>query len=431
MKNPSATLAPSAAAQDEYPVFILGGERSGTSTVAHLLHETFGYNGYGEGHVFELLQKLLLVVNRYFAERNFIDAETPAAKPLHWQGTNMALQIGQRRLTAAITGLFTELVGEHFSGRWFDKTPGPEFITTAPLLAKLYPSALFIFIIRDPIANIESRRRKFGHSFEDACKAWSQCALAWLETKPLLQDGTYVELKTHDLKADPGGTFDRIRNLLARHPLPPELLSLPLPSSFIPIERTALEVPGAVRSLDDTQWSDKQKNAFRTICGPFLSAYGFGTNLVNQELAGADWTLPPPYGQRGIEVFHGEKGVVFPQIHQNEVWIFLHPSATGAATSLHYRDIDLSSVSAVTTTLTVLNSAGPECRLTLAISDEASGNVRATGVVDCHPGAEADITVPLPPGLGRCRIAFTSESLAESVDNAWVQIRCPRLIRRP
>ena len=431
MKNPSATLAPSAAAQDEYPVFILGGERSGTSTVAHLLHETFGYNGYGEGHVFELLQKLLLVVNRYFAERNFIDAETPAAKPLHWQGTNMALQIGQRRLTAAITGLFTELVGEHFSGRWFDKTPGPEFITTAPLLAKLYPSALFIFIIRDPIANIESRRRKFGHSFEDACKAWSQCALAWLETKPLLQDGTYVELKTHDLKADPSGTFDRIRNLLACHPLPPELLSLPLPSSLISIERTALEVPGAVRSLDDTQWSDKQKNAFRTICGPFLSAYGFGTNLVNQELAGADWTLPPPYGQRGIEVFHGEKGVVFPQIHQNEVWIFLHPSATGAATSLHYRDIDLSSVSAVTTTLTVLNSAGPECRLTLSISDEASGDVRATGAVDCHPNAEADITVPLPPGLGRCRIAFTSESLAESVDNAWVQIRCPRLIRRP
>ena len=142
-------------------------------------------------------------------------------------------------------------------------------------------------------------------------------------------------------------------------------------------------------------------------------------------------TLPPPYGQRGIEVFHGEKGVVFPQIHRNAVWIFLHPSAAGAATSLHYRDIDLSSVSAVTTTLTVLNSAGPECRLTLSISDEASGDVRATGAVDCHPNAEADITVPLPPGLGRCRIAFTSESLAESVDNAWVQIRCPRLIRRP
>jgi hypothetical protein len=429
MKKPSETLSTIAAVQDEYPVFILGCERSGTSTMAYLLHETFGYNGYAEGHVFDLLQKLLLVVNRYFAEQNFVDTETPSAKPLHWQGTNVALQIGQRRLTAAITGLFTELVGEHFSGRWFDKTPGPDFIATAPLLAKLYPHALFIFIIRDPIANIESRMRKFGDSFEDACKAWSQCALAWLETKPLLQDGTYVELKTHDLKADPGDTFERIRNLLARHPLPPELLSLPLPSSLLTIERTALEVLGAVRSLDDTQWSDEQKTVFRTICGPFLSAYGFGTNLASQELA--DLTLPPPYGQRGIEVFHGEKGVVFPQIHRNEIWIFLHPSATGAATSLHYRDIDLSSVSAVTTTLTVLNSAGPECRLTLSISDEASGDVRATGAVDCHPNAEADITVPLPPGLGPCRIAFTSESLAESVDNAWVQIRCPRLIRRP
>ena len=43
---------------NDYPVFVMGAERSGTSTVANFLKTKLGYSGNSEGHIFNLLGKI-------------------------------------------------------------------------------------------------------------------------------------------------------------------------------------------------------------------------------------------------------------------------------------------------------------------------------------------------------------------------------------
>lgn len=412
----------------DYPVFILGAERSGTSTVAYLLHDAFGYSGYAEGHVFDLLHSLLGVVDGFFEERQLPDLLTQPATPPHWQGTNTAIQLGRHSIRSYLKRLFADLVRQQYTGHWFDKTPGPGFIRAAPLLAELYPNALFIFLIRDPIANIESRLRKFGDPFQDACERWSQCAQAWLVTKPLLRNDSYVELRTHELSTDMQGSWTKLKKLLAQHPVSPRRLDASSPPTLPPIQRTSLGALGDVRPISQTGWTLDQQDLFHDICGPFLVEYGF--SQMQEKRPPSDRTLPPPHGQSGLLAHHGKGGLIFPQVHKGEEWIFLHPSESPPATTLEYRGIDLSSVSAIATTFTVINEAGPRCRLTAAISDESLDEVHAASTVECDPGEETELVVYVPIGVGRCRVTFTSESSSSSITHAWAQMRCARLIDR-
>lgn len=417
--------------QTDFPVFVLGSERSGTSTLAYLMESKFGYKGYSEGHLFSLLQQLNTLVTKHFGQRGFsVSDEVALPATTDWSGTTTAQVIGIGAIKKGLEELFLTQSRKVLSGRWFDKTPGPETIAAAPQLLRLYPNALFIFVIRDPIANIESRMRKFDATFETCCESWAACALSWLQTKQYLPEGSYLELKTHEMETDPQGTFETIQNFLAaKHLLPPEIANQPAPAKLPQLQRTSSGNLGTLQTLEDVSWSEEKKAYFTRTCGPLAEEYGF--NKRNEDASNCcDITLPPPYGQKNVTVKHGEWGGVWPQIHHDRVWIYMHPSASGETTRVEYSDVDLSGVSSITSAIEVLSKNASPIRLNVAITKEDTGDLVKKSEVICQPGEGQTHEVEVPLGLEKCRITLSTESTTGSAHEAWTVVKCATLRKR-
>lgn len=406
----------------EYPVFVLGSPRSGTSTIAHVIKEHFGYQGHAEGHVFNLMHKLVSATREHYVHAGIAPVErsanvAPGANS--WLGSTTAATVSQARLTQQIIEVFKSSVAWVYGESWFDKTPGPEAIHAVEMLVEMYPRAKFVFLIREPISNIESRMRKFpNESFREHCLAWVESANAWLRVRSLIPEGSAVELRTHELTREPAKVYRQLLELLKDHPLGKLAAEKPPLEKFLLLERTNGGDPSAQRSLADVSWSEADKTTFISICGAVMDVFGFSATGGTDETDSV--TLPPPYGQKNVEVKAGTYGGVWPEVRGDRLWVFLHPSTPGTGvTRITYRDVNMDGIVNLRSRITVTSELSQPVRFRIVICK--GGEEVASLSRDCGPMEELGVEMPVAVS-GRCDVHISTETAGDSVQNAWAMI---------
>ncbi|MGH6842991.1 MAG: sulfotransferase family protein, partial [Methylocella sp.] len=186
-------------------LFILGAPRSGTSTIQFIMRQYFGFDGNTEGHITNLLYKMISAAQHHFSD---FSGNTSVGD------TNTITRVGLRRLEAATAAAMLTLIRPAPGKRWCDKTPGFEAILAAPYIQNSDPQTKFIHIVRDGAKNVESRARKFATvPFEVLCKQWTEDVLAWANVRELLAPESFLELRIEDLES-PDLLFQRIEDFI-------------------------------------------------------------------------------------------------------------------------------------------------------------------------------------------------------------------------
>jgi hypothetical protein len=249
----------------QFPVFVLGAPRSGTTAVALALMDAAPYAGFGEGQVIDLLVPLQHALMRFYDAR----AEE-IVRP--GRGTMLG-RIPEEYFAHGIFALFSEAIRQIFPSRyWCDKTPTADMIWAAPSLARIWPNAKFVFMKRRGLENVLSRTRKFrGFPFEDQCLGWTACMEAWREVRNGVA-GCALELDQHFLAHYPGRAAEAIARLLSLEPK--ETRDLARKLKHRQPERTGENVLDTT-AASKIPWDAAQWAAFNRICGPTMAAYGY------------------------------------------------------------------------------------------------------------------------------------------------------------
>jgi hypothetical protein len=246
------------------PVFILGAARSGTSALAQALLKSEHFDGFGEGHLFELAARLVGASRSYYKDNG---EETLATRD------TLISRIPLRFIDEGIKDLFRSAARVAFrTAHWIDKTPTPGMILAAPLLLEVWPSAKFVFLKRRALENIDSRMRKFPTlDFAQHCEDWSRTMTAWIAVRDRLTHAA-VEIEQLSMARSPAIVGQEISRFLQLAPDASrrfiEALSVDQP------ERTAADF-AAIASLDRMGWSEQQVAIFAKICAEPMAAFGY------------------------------------------------------------------------------------------------------------------------------------------------------------
>ena len=257
----------------QFPVFVLGAPRSGTSAVAQAVMAATPYEGHQEGQIIDLLTPLLHSLRRFY--------ESKRDEILVPERITMIKKIPEEYFTDGIGKLFADAVRPLFpERRWCDKTPTPEMIWAAPHMLRIWPNAKFIFVKRRALENLMSRIRKFrALPFEAHCLYWTACMGAWRAVRSELA-GRALELDQYFVARHPGPVAQAIGALLGL--APNEVAELERILSRHQPERTS----DSIRDICDAaamDWDAAQWATFDRVCGPTMNAYGYsrdGTYFV-------------------------------------------------------------------------------------------------------------------------------------------------------
>jgi hypothetical protein len=245
----------------QFPVFILGPARSGTSAVTLGLLESTRYEGSGEGHLLPLAHAILSAADKHYQSHNDI-----------WSDTMLG-RVPGAAFQKLIRRAFVQLVRDLYpTGYWLDKTPTVEMVRAAPLMRELWPNARFIFMKRRVIENVLSRRRKFAaDSIEMHYSDWVAVMSEWLVVREQLT-GVTLEIDHRQLVLDPRGVGLKIV----------EFLNIPEPAA-VRLDRYLSgtrpeqtdENFGAIYTFDDLSLTEIQAREMKAVCNPLMLAYGY------------------------------------------------------------------------------------------------------------------------------------------------------------
>lgn len=409
----------------DYPVFIMGSERSGTSTLAHFFSQKLGYYGKSEGQIFNLLYKLLEKTREHYISNGFSLNIDPTKKSSLDFYTTTAEGVSYERLNKSISILFRDLIKQSHKGMWFDKTPGPDFIKCAPILYSIYPNAKFIFLIRDPVSAVESIQRKFSEGFQAACERWSDSAIAWLQVRKDLPKNSYIEIQTHELSSNSSLCLRKILSLLNNHPKIETKNNL-TDTTFEVIEQTSTESLSFVKNIHHTAWSVANKEYFIKKCLAIADQFEI-YKVASHNLTSPRKILPPPYGQKNVIVIKGHYGDVFPQLHDGEMQIFLHPSNGLPDTSISYLDLDFLEDRLLKTKVTVLPGRSDPILFMVKIIDETTNVIMNSISRECAAGESSDIIIKIAKTSNKCRVELSVRSTTGSIIDAWALFKCTEI----
>jgi Sulfotransferase family len=263
----TAATVPADSYHDEtqFPVFVLGAPRSGTSAVAQALMASTPYVGRSEGQILDLLAPLLHELRRFYGHK--------ADELAHPERGSMIQEIPEGYFDMGIKALFADALRPLFrSSHWCDKTPTPDMIWGAPHMLRMWPNAKFIFMRRRGLENLLSRMRKFPTvSFEDQCQGWTACMEAWRAVRTELA-GRALELDQYYIARHPDRAAQGISALLSLAPKETEALAQVL-------RRHQPQRTGAnVLDICDAHtmgWDAAQWASFERLCGRTMEAYGY------------------------------------------------------------------------------------------------------------------------------------------------------------
>lgn len=233
-------------------VFLMGSPRSGTSELGRTLSKVLELAWLGEGHAAPLFQSAAASLSgdetsqnglvRFMAQQHFRDVAIDAAKRAYYY--------------------------MHSSASFLDKTPGVPMIRSAVFLNECFPGSRFIFLRRNPVANVLSRMVKFGGNFESHCRDWAGAMNEWARIRAELPH--YVELEQEEMLAHPERIAKTVADYLG---LPDKAAAIAGSLTEGTMERTGAGVGKTERT--QTTWTPEQLKKFDEICGPAMRAFGY------------------------------------------------------------------------------------------------------------------------------------------------------------
>ncbi len=231
-------------------VFLLGSPRSGTSEMGSTITKVLGLPWVGEGHVAALFAQAA----------NALQGDSTASNGLvRFMGVQNYRGIAQR--AAKETYFFG-----HGSSSFVDKTPGAPMIRAVPFLYECFPEAYFIFLWRNPVANVLSRMVKFGGQFDGHCRDWAASMQAWHEEREKLPH--YLEIRQEDMAENPAAVGKAMARYLGMEPIAAGIAESLSAGSH---ERTGAGL--GKTSVRETSWTPEQIATFSRICGPMMKAF--------------------------------------------------------------------------------------------------------------------------------------------------------------
>ena len=245
----------------QFPVFILGPARSGTSAITLALLESASYIGAGEGHLMPLAHGLLSAIDHHYRRVG------------HDESTALG-GVSSAAFQKLVRRGFVKLVSELYpTPRWLDKTPTVEMVRASVLMKELWPHARFIFMKRRVVENLLSRRRKFPDGTTDSHYSdWAAVMTAWLAVREQLGSAA-LEIDHRQLVLNPEAVSSSISAFLG------------LPSSaaarfsrYVCQSRPEQtdENFGAIYSLHDLGLDEQEAQRLRVVCDPAMTAFGYG-----------------------------------------------------------------------------------------------------------------------------------------------------------
>jgi hypothetical protein len=263
--NPPLGLGTAITDEAEYPLFLMGVPRSGTSSMLLSILHIGKYKGFGEGHFLSILPRVSATIDKFYDDY---------ARATRVNGV-MLNAIEQNALDTAVVSTIKKLAADQLGSKyWVDKTPTIEMITGAHYFKKIWPNARFIFMKRRAVENIQSKIIKFPEiSFRDNCDEWADIMKAWAEARKGLT-GSYLEIDQADALHKPAQVAREVGVFLNLNS--DEVLRFYRALSLIRTEKTAGVAPRQTPvALQDTGWSKEDIDLFKILCGPTMTEFGY------------------------------------------------------------------------------------------------------------------------------------------------------------
>lgn len=242
------------------PIFVVGSPRSGTSMMAHAIrrHPDI-WGGQESDHLSYLLQQL-----RQFHTNVY--EPSVARGDLQWlSGQGVSFDELIRYLGVGLSALYAS---RSRGKRWVEQTP--QYSLWLPELSRMFPSARFVFLVRDPRDVVHSLRN-FVNPMDhgEACRTWRMFTEAGLAFRRSAAGRRLLLVRYDDLVADPAAGCAEILEFC-------ELEPDPGPAEFIGGPRINSSFGGSgARTPGWHSWTDAELDAFQALVGDLVVTLGF------------------------------------------------------------------------------------------------------------------------------------------------------------
>jgi len=257
---------------DARPIFVVGAARSGTSIVGDSLRFGAGIPGTREGFLYSTAYLLLAHLDQvwghigpgldHFANEDRGDPKRERA----------LARFDFRGMQASMLRHFHELSsqGEQV---WLDKTPDVYMVHASPILASMYPKARWVWVQRNGVEVLDSRRRTHPEmTFAEGCNDWATVVTDWFRASKSFE-GRWITVDQRDVAV----ARDAVARRLA------EFLELDETQRAGIVRTFATHQPGRtttrsfadVLTLSGADWPDEQKATFRERCAQAMELAGY------------------------------------------------------------------------------------------------------------------------------------------------------------
>jgi hypothetical protein len=243
---------------EDLKVFVVGIARSGTSILLQAIQEVFALPGHGESHVMPAIQRAVYEVRKYW--RGLKDSEEDI----------LIKQFPVTKYEQTVFDMIKEFYKETYGGSWVDKTPTDEAMHGISLIKRIFPQARIIVTRRSGIEVIESFRKKFGSTINDACDNWTRAMQGLVYARN--ENVDFIEVDQFEFTNHSDDVAKRISLHLGR---PDKINQLAAFLHERRVEQSSSHDWKRRLTLDEVQWSDDEKKIFIDSCGPVMRQLGY------------------------------------------------------------------------------------------------------------------------------------------------------------
>jgi len=288
----------------EPPFFVVGNPRSGTKMLRELLNASPAI--WISDVESNFIPRFTREIGRYGDLARFESfarlAEDLEKTRAFWHWQRRGVRLDHRRWFEAcprhdwpgvLHGLFRTVYALEMPGDprpwdtiiWGDKTP--LYMLEMPLLARLFPRASFIHIVRDPRDCALSSAAAWGNSMLRTAQEWADRVRTCRADGAALGPGRYAELRYEDLLADPPAVLGRLFAFLGAPP-PAEPGKLARVAENVGSARGAGQVVAENQRKWQRRMSPSMRRRFERVCGDSLDALGYDREYPDLE----PWRVP-------------------------------------------------------------------------------------------------------------------------------------------